>query len=111
MVGSGGVVCKVKKSERQFDMLLKFIQLHLDAPAEVELRIRGLERNALRKVLALRESASAVFWALAQRYRHVFKAGRNEHGSITLDRARESALEPLVTAPSQWPASPCAPAR
>lgn len=93
MAGSGAAVCEVKKSERQFDMLLKFIQLHLDAPAEVELRIRGPQRNALRKVLALRESASAVFWASAQRYRHVFKAGRNEHGSITPHCARESSLE------------------
>ncbi len=88
------VVCEVKKTEREVEMLLKFMQQHLDTPADVEMRMRGPERNAFKKVLALRESASTVFWALGpDRYGHVFKVGRNARGAITLHCATESALE------------------
>lgn len=93
---SEAIACEVKKTEHEIEMLLYFMHRHLDTPARAEPRLKAAERNAFKKVLALRESACTVFWALGpDRYGHVFNVSRNRHGSIALSCADGSALEHL----------------
>jgi hypothetical protein len=88
------LVCEVKKTEREVDDLLTFMERHLDTPAPAISELKSAERNAFKKVLALRESASSVFWALGPNgYGHVFDVVRDRGRLLRLDRAAESLLK------------------
>lgn len=85
------LVCEVKKSEREIDNFLKLMEIHLKAPAETD--FKGAERNAFKKVLALRQSKCSIFWALGPNgYSHVFNVIRDSPNSFYLEATSESAL-------------------
>lgn len=88
------LVCEVKKTEQEVDTLLRLMERHLDTPASAISEFKSTERNAFKKVLALRESASSVFWALGPGgYGHVFKVIRDRGRLLGLERAAESLLK------------------
>ena len=92
-LGDESLVCEVKKTEREVDTLLKFMEQHINTSPEAELELKGPEQNAFKKVLGLRESASTVFWALGpNRYGYVFNVVRNQANSVSLQSTTESAL-------------------
>jgi hypothetical protein len=87
------IVCEVKKSVGEVDRLITFMEKHASTPAEGEVGVSGPERNALRKVTALRSSASEVFWVLGPgRYERIFKVHRHAPGTIALHPTAESDL-------------------
>lgn len=87
------LVCEVKKTEREVDKLLEMMEKHAGTPAEAESEFTGAERNAFKKVLALRQSKCFLFWALGpNRYGHVFKVKRNDDGSVNLHQISEPSL-------------------
>lgn len=87
------LVCEVKKTEREVDKLLELMEKHASTPAEAKSNLRGTERNALKKVVGLRQSTSTMFWALGpNRYGHVFHILRSPAGIISLHPTGESAL-------------------
>lgn len=54
---------------------------------------KAAERNALKKVIALRESSSHTFWALGpDNYGYVFAVTRDPNGEVILTPTTESAL-------------------
>jgi len=90
------LICEVKKTQRELDKLLDFMKKHASTPAEAESELKGAERNAFKKVLALRQSESSVFWALGpNRYGRVFKVQRDDIGSVSLHHMNESELKSL----------------
>ena len=87
------LLCEVKKSTKEIDSLIHFMQKHLDSPASIEDTLKGSERNAFRKVMVLRTSSCEVFWALGPNsYDNVFKVLRGKNNSIQLLPADDSAL-------------------
>jgi hypothetical protein len=87
------LVCEVKKAKKEIDTLLQLMHKHLATPAEMEKEFKAAERNAFRKVLALRSSDSKVFWALGpDDYEFVFDVIRNQNGTVSLRAADRSAL-------------------
>lgn len=92
------LVCEVKKSRREIDSLISLMRKHWDSPAVIEHTLKGAERNAFKKVLALRTSTSEVFWALGpDRYGFVFKIRRGPNKSMELLHSNESELmAPIV---------------
>lgn len=87
------LVCEVKKTVREVDVLLEKMLKHLNTPARLEHEFKAAEKNAFKKVLALRTSAAKVFWALGPNgYSKVFYVVRDENGVIDLRRADISAL-------------------
>lgn len=87
------LVCEVKKTQRELDKMLEFMKKHASTPAEAESELKGAERNAFKKVLALRQSDCSLFWALGpNRYGHVFKIKRNDAGSVSLHKVCDTSL-------------------
>jgi len=87
------LVCEVKKTEHEVDTLLELMHKHLNTPTEMEREFKAAERNAFKKVLALRKSASKVFWALGPNdYGFVFNIIRSQHGAVGLHATDKSAL-------------------
>lgn len=85
------LVCEVKKSQKEVDQLVELIDKHRKTPAEKVGELEGAERNALKKVCALRDGSAPVFWALGpNRHQHIFKIDRT--GELKLLRADEPAL-------------------
>ena len=88
------LVCEAKKTEHEIDKLLGFMEKHAGTPAEAESELKGAERNAFKKVLALRQSKCSVFWALGpNHYGRVFKVLRDDKSSVTLHCIDESSLK------------------
>lgn len=86
------LVCEVKKTEREINVLVELMHKHLKTPVERLHEFKGKERNALKKVVALRDSASSVFWALGPNgYGFVFNVAR-VNGVVSLHEADESSL-------------------
>lgn len=87
------LVCEVKKSVKEIDSLLIFMMKHLDSPSSIENTLKGSERNAFRKIMALRDSSCEVFWALGPNsYGFIYKVLRGNNNSVELLPADESAL-------------------
>ena len=87
------LVCEVKKSARELDLLINYMLKHLNSASNIEQTLKGAERNAFRKVMALRSSDSEVFWALGpNRYGYVFTLLRSPNNSLQLLQVDESAL-------------------
>lgn len=87
------LVCEVKKTAREIDLLINLMRKHLDSPAYIEQTLKGAERNAFKKVMALRASPSNVFWALGpNRYSYVFTISRGHKNSLQMLPADESVL-------------------
>lgn len=87
------LVCEVKKTEREVDTLLELMHKNLSTPAEKEHEFKSVERNAFKKVLALRSSASKTFWALGPNdYGYVFNIVGSPDELIALHPADKSAL-------------------
>ncbi len=87
------LVCEVKKTEQEVKTLLELMHKHLGTPAEREHEFKAAERNAFKKVLALRKSASKVFWALGPNgYGYVFNIIRGQDGVVAIRVADEAAL-------------------
>lgn len=66
---------------------------HRGSPKEALADCKATERNALKKVIALRESASCTFWTLGpDNYGYVFKVTRDIDGAVTLAPTTEASL-------------------
>ncbi len=86
------LVCEVKKSPSEIDSLISFMHKHLESASDVDNLLKGAERNAFKKVCALRKSKAEFFWALGpDRYEYVFKVARH-NGSVQLNPIEGAAL-------------------
>lgn len=87
------IVCEVKPSSKSIDLLLSTMTKHRCSPKEALSDCKAAERNALKKVIALRESASCTFWALGpDNYGYIFAVTRDINGEVILKPTNETAL-------------------
>lgn len=87
------LVCEVKKSWTEIQMLHKFMEEHGSSPAEALTDMKGAERNAVKKVLGLRQSNAQTLWLLGPSGKSkVFSVNRGLDGQITLEARDERAL-------------------
>jgi hypothetical protein len=87
------LVCEVKKTEREVDKLVELMEKHMATPREAESDFKGAERNAIKKVLGLRQSTATTFWALGpNRYGHIFNILHSSTDIVSLRAVDESAL-------------------
>ena len=88
------IACEVKKSIQEIEAMLEFMELHRHTNADAVDCLVGPERNAFKKVIALRESPCQVFWALGpNRGGYVFNVSRTSSGAVCLELTTESALK------------------
>ena len=86
------LLCEVKKTEREIDTLVQYMHRHSNTPNSALPETKGAERNALKKVIALRESSAKTFWALGPNsYSQVFSVSSKD-GALVLTKANNSAL-------------------
>lgn len=87
------VLCEVKPTRKALDLLINLMQKHRGTPKEAVNECPPAEKNALKKVIALRESHSRTFWALGpDNYGQVFTVRRDPSGEVILIPATDSAL-------------------
>lgn len=87
------LVCEVKKSQKEIDGLLNWMSYHLHTAEDKQLEMKGSEKNAFRKVLALRKSDCPIFWALGpSRYSKVFHVIRSQEREVRLEPADDTSL-------------------
>lgn len=87
------VSCEAKPTRKAVDLLIAHMHKHAATPKEALKYCRPAEVNALKKVIALRESSSHTFWALGPNgYGHVFAVSRSSSGEVMLTPTTESAL-------------------
>ena len=87
------VVCETRPTQRVVDRLIGLIQKHGATPKEDFKHFRPGERNALKKVIALRESASHTLWVPGPNDDgFVFAVARDKAGSVVLTPTGDSAL-------------------
>lgn len=87
------VSCEAKPSRKAVDLLIAHMHKHAATPKEGLKDCNSAEVNALKKVIALRESSSHTFWALGpDGYDHVFAVSRSPTGEVVLTPSNESAL-------------------
>lgn len=87
------VSCEAKPTRKAVDLLIAHMQKHAASPKEALKDCRPAEVNALKKVIALRESSCHTFWALGpDGYGHVFAVSRSAAGEVVLTPTNESAL-------------------
>jgi hypothetical protein len=87
------VSCEAKPTRKAVDLLIAHMHKHAVTPKEGLKACRPAEVNALKKVIALRESSSYTFWALGpDGYGHVFAVSRSSAGGVVLTPTNESAL-------------------
>lgn len=90
------IVCEVKKSEREVDRLVEHMHMHLDSPRALDTELKGAERNAFRKAVALRDSTCTVFWVLGpNEYQYIFYVTRGKSGEVNLEETHIEALHSL----------------
>lgn len=88
------VSCEAKPTRKAVDLLVAHMQKHAATPKKELKDCRPTEVNALKKVIALRESSSRTFWALGpDGYGHVFTVSRSSIGEVILTLTNESALK------------------
>lgn len=86
------LVCEVKKTNAEVRKFLDIMAAHASTAPDMAATLKGVELNAFRKVLALRQSACSVFWALGPGGGgQVFRVIRSE-GDVRLLPASESVL-------------------
>lgn len=87
------VSCEAKPTRKAVDLLIAHMHKHAATPKEALKVCRSTEVNALKKVIALRESSSHTFWVLGpDGYGHVFAVSRSGAGEVVLTPANDSAL-------------------
>jgi hypothetical protein len=87
------ISCEVKPTRKAVDFLITFMTSQQGIRKEMLSDYKATERNALKKVIALRESSSQTFWALGpDNYGHVFVVSRDLNGQVILTPTTESAL-------------------
>lgn len=88
------VSCEAKPTQKAVDLLIALMHKHASTPKEKLKDCRSAEVNALKKVIALRESSSQTFWALGpDGYGHVFAVSRSLTGEVVLTPTNDSALK------------------
>jgi len=86
------LLCEVKKSPAEIDALIRHMQRHLDSELDVEHTLKAAERNAFRKVHALRRSKAKFFWALGpNQFEQIFEVHR-DNGRLKLNSVDETFL-------------------
>lgn len=87
------LACEIKKTIREVDMLIDFMRTQGNEPFEVLSSMKGSERNAFKKVLALRETRASRFWALGPGgYGRVFDVEYGTVGEVRFTATDEHAL-------------------
>lgn len=87
------VVCEVKPTRKAVDAMVSLMKTHRGITREALNDFKPAERNALKKVIALRESNCHIFWALGpDNYGQVFAVTRDANGEVILTPTIESAL-------------------
>lgn len=87
------LACEVKKTVREIDALIDFMRHQGSEHSRMLSEMKGGERNAFKKVLALRESRAPRFWALGPGgFGYVFNVEYGTAGEVFLKAADESAL-------------------
>lgn len=87
------VSCEVKPTRQSVDLLIALMHEHGATPKEALKDCKPAVKNALKKVIALRESDSHTFWALGpDNYDHVFAVTRSSVGEVVLTATNDSAL-------------------
>lgn len=88
------VSCEAKPTQKAVDLLIAHMHKHASTPKAELKDCRPAEVNALKKVIALRESSSQTFWALGPGgYGHVFAVSRSLAGEVVLTPTNDSALK------------------
>lgn len=91
--GNEYLLCEVKKTKVEIDKLCELMQAYLQSGRVDDAELMGKEKNAFRKVIALRKSPAKVLWAVGpDKYEKIFKIDRSE-GKIKLNEANENALK------------------
>jgi hypothetical protein len=90
------IACEVKKSRKEIDALISHMQsFGLQPPLSSEQleQLNKTEKNAYRKVKALRERNASTFWAVGpERYEKVFSVDYREEEVIEFEPISSQAL-------------------
>jgi len=93
------LACEVKKSPKELDELIELMtRFGTESLASTE-GLRGKERNAHRKVKALRVRHAPYFWAVGpEKYTHLFRVAYGADDVVTF---REVPLDDIAYNPTQ----------
>ena len=84
---------EVKKTRREVDQLIALMEHFGREPDFIEPTNSGKERNAYKKMAALRLRRAPIFWAVGpDGYNKVFRVAYNDDGSVNLAPSDDSAL-------------------
>lgn len=87
------VACEVKPTKNAIDLMVYLMKAHPGITIEALNDFKPAERNALKKLIALRESTCHTFWALGpDNYGHILSVTRDVNGEVTLTSTTELAL-------------------
>ena len=87
------IACEVKKSRKEIDVLINYMQLFGREPSLSSKLLKGYKKNALMKVNALRDRKLGIFWAAGPgRYEKVFSIQYSEQGVIELESVSTQVL-------------------
>lgn len=78
------IACEVKKTRREIDTLLKLMH-HYATLTELDIQtLKDTEKNAYKKVIALRKRRAPIFWAVGpDRYEMVFSVEHANNGMMS----------------------------
>jgi hypothetical protein len=77
------IACEVKKSRKEIDALISHMQCFGRQASLSGEQLKGAEKNAFKKVKALRECNPSIFWAVGpERYEKAFSVQYGEGGVI-----------------------------
>lgn len=78
------IACEVKKTRREIDTLLKLMHQYAALPELDILTLKDTEKNAYKKVTALRRRKAPIFWAVGpDRYEMAFSVEYTGNSAIT----------------------------
>jgi hypothetical protein len=80
------MACEVKKSAREINTLIDHMQHYLKAPEDILPSLKPVQRNAFKKVIGLRKTQAATFWA----------AGPDNHLRCFTVQRTAHAIEALI---------------
>lgn len=87
------LACEIKKTVREVDVLIDFMRNQGSDPVEMLSNMKGGERNAFKKVLALRETRASTFWALGPGgFGRIFHVEYGDSGEVRLSTTDERVL-------------------
>lgn len=79
------LVCEVKKTKAEVNVLIDHMWHYLQAPEDVLPGLKPAERNAFKKVIGLRKAAATTFWAAGPRkHLRTFTVERSAAGVVSL---------------------------